>query len=94
MFRWIKRHPGIREFAGNSDNAIRLRLFAAMIAFAPPRIAARANCVGIDIPRFTELVRRRLFARGQIAAIEKPRPVNPARRHIKISTDQPSLARV
>ena len=57
-------------------------------------VAARANCVRIYIPGFTDLVPRRLFARGQIATIEKPPPVNPARRHIEFSTDRMSLAYV
>jgi hypothetical protein len=41
LFRWIKQHLKIRKFLGNNDNAIRLQLFAAMIAYALLRIAAR-----------------------------------------------------
>ncbi|PSJ48703.1 transposase, partial [Kumtagia ephedrae] len=29
LFRWIKQHLRIRKFLGNTDNAIRLQLFAA-----------------------------------------------------------------
>ena len=94
LFRWIKQHLKIRKFLGNNDNAIRLQLFAAMIAFALLRIAARANAVKIDILRFTDLVQRCLFERRQIATIEKPPPVNPGKRKIKTSTDQLSLAYV
>ena len=43
LFRWIKQHLTIRRFLGNNDNAIRLQLFAAMIAYALLRIAARAT---------------------------------------------------
>ncbi len=35
LFRWIKQHLKIRKFLGNNDNAIRLQIFAAMIAYAP-----------------------------------------------------------
>src|SRR5262249_44796436 len=41
LFRWIKQHLKIRKFLGNNDNAIRLQILAAMIAFALLRIAAR-----------------------------------------------------
>lgn len=37
LFRWIKQHLKIRKFLGNNGNAIRLQLFAAMIAFALAR---------------------------------------------------------
>ena len=43
LFRWIKQHLKIRKFLGNNDNAIRLQLFAAMIAYALLRIAARVS---------------------------------------------------
>ena len=32
LFRWVKQHLEIRAFLGPSENAIRLQLFAAMIA--------------------------------------------------------------
>jgi IS4 transposase len=56
LFRWIKQHLHIRRFLGNNDNAIRLQLFAAMIAYALLRIAARSHCIKISILRFTDLV--------------------------------------
>jgi IS4 transposase len=91
LFRWIKQHLKIRKFLGNNDNAIRLQLFAAMIAYALLRIAARAYRVAMPILRFTDLVTRCLFERRHIAAIDKPPPVNPSRRHSRCSPDQMSL---
>lgn len=83
LFRWIEQHLGIRKFLGANDNAIRLQVFAAMIAFALLRIAARTHGVEIPILRFTGLVAQCLFERRQIAAIERPPPVNPSKRKIK-----------
>ena len=94
LFRWIKQHLKIRKFLGNNDNAIRLQLFAAMIAYALLRIAARAYRVAMPILRFTDLVTQCLFERRHIAAIDKPPPVNPSRRHSRCSPDQMSLAYV
>jgi putative transposase len=88
LFRWIKQHLKIRKFLGNNDNAIRLQLFAAMIAYALLRIAARMRGVTIPILRFTELVARCLFDRRKIETIDKPPPVNPSRRKDRSSPDQ------
>jgi IS4 transposase len=92
LFRWIKQHLRIRKFLGNNDNAIRLQLFAAMIAYALLRIAARVHCVALPILRFTELVTQCLFTRRHIAGIDRPPPVNPSQRKPRWSPDQMSLA--
>lgn len=43
LFQWIKQHLKIRAFLGRSENAIRLQLYAAIIAYLLLRIAARAT---------------------------------------------------
>ena len=88
LFRWIKQHLRIRRFLGNNDNAIRLQIFAAMIAYALLRIAARRHGVKISILRFTDLVALCLFERRHLGAIEKPPPVNPSRPQSKNSKSQ------
>jgi putative transposase len=77
LFRWIKQHLDIRKFLGNNDNAIRLQVLAAMIAYLLLRIAARANCITMLPIRLAELVSQLLFTRRSIANIDKPPPVNP-----------------
>jgi putative transposase len=88
LFRWIKQHLDIRKFLGTNDNAIRLQVLAAMIAYLLLRIAARVNCIKIPILRFAELISQFLFSRRQIAEIDKPPPVNPSRRKSANSPDQ------
>jgi IS4 transposase len=88
LFRWIKQHLDIRKFLGTNDNAIRLQVLAAMIAYLLLRIAARVNCIKIPILRFAELISQFLFSRRQIAEIDKPPPVNPSRRKPANSPDQ------
>jgi putative transposase len=92
LFRWIKQHLAIRKFIGNNDNAIRLQLFAAMIAYALLRIAARSHRVAMPILRFTDLIAQCLFERRAMATIEKPPPVNPSIKRDKTSPNQLSLA--
>jgi IS4 transposase len=94
LFRWIKQHLKIRKFLGYNDNAIRLQLFAAMIAYALLRIAARACRITIPILRFTELVTQCLFERRRIDAIDRPPPINPSRRRDRTSPDQIGFAYV
>jgi len=74
LFRWIKQHLKIRTFLGRSENAIRLQIIAAMIAYLLLRIAARRSQSRLLALRFADLVRTRLFERRPVAAIEKPPP--------------------
>jgi len=77
LFRWLKQHLKIRKFLGRNENAIKLQIFAAMIAYALLRLAALTHKVKIDILRFTDLAREFLFARRHIGAIQVPPPVHP-----------------
>jgi putative transposase len=79
LFRWIKQHLDIRKFLGNNDNAIRLQVLAAMIAYLLLRIAARANCIKMLPLRLAELIGQLLFTRRSLATIDKPPPTNPSR---------------
>lgn len=91
LFRWIKQHLDIRKFLGTNDNAIRLQILAAMIAYLLLRIVARINCVKIPVLRLAELVSQFLFTRRPIAAIDKPPPVNPSKRRPRFSPGQLDL---
>jgi putative transposase len=78
LFRWIKQHLDIRSFLGRNDNAIRLQVLAAMIAYLLLRIAAKINYVKMLPLRLAELVRQFIFTRRSIATITKPPPINPS----------------
>ncbi len=91
LFRWIKQHLDIRKFLGKTENAIRLQILAAMIAYLLLRIAARLHRLTIPVLRLIELIRQRLFMRRPIAEIDKPPPVNPSRRIPKSSDAQLEL---
>lgn len=91
LFRWIKQHLDIRKFLGSNDNAIRLQVLAAMIAYLLLRIAARANCIKMLPLRFAELVGQFLLTRRSLAAIHKPPPINPSHRKCSASPNQMEL---
>jgi IS4 transposase len=79
LFRWIKQNLNIRKFLGTNDNAVRLQIVAAMIAFLLLRIAARDSRTKLAHIRFAELVAANIFVRKPLARIDKPPPVNPSR---------------
>ena len=80
LFRWLKQHLHIKAFLGRSENAIRLQILAAMIAYILVRLAARLNCVKIPIIRLLELIRHCLFAHKPISRIHSPPAKSPASR--------------
>jgi putative transposase len=88
LFRWMKQHLDIRKFLGTNENAIRLQIIAAMIAYVLLRMAASLNRIAVPALRFAELVCQRLFWRAPIAHIDKPPPVNPSKRQPKASQGQ------
>jgi putative transposase len=88
LFRWIKQNLDIRKFLGANDNAIRLQIIAAMIAYLLLAMAARLNQIKMPALRFAELVSQFLFTRRTIAHIDKPPPVNPSRRKQTVSPGQ------
>jgi putative transposase len=92
FFRWMKQHLRIRAFIGNNENAIRLQIIAAMIAYALIRIVAKTRCVSIPILRFLDLVAQCLFERRQIETIDRPPPINPSRKHTHGPNHQMSFA--
>lgn len=79
LFRWLKQHLRLRKFMGRSENAIRIQLLAAMIAFLLLRIAQRRTGAALSPLRFAELARDNLFARRPIARIDKPPDAHPSK---------------
>jgi len=91
LFRWIKQHLKIRKFLGKNDNAIRLQILAAMIAYLLLRIAARTHRV-IALPlRFAELVSHFLFTPRSIVDIGSSPPLHAGRRERTTHPDHRSF---
>ena len=91
LFRWLKQHLKIRKFLGTSPNAVKLQIYAAMIAYILLRLAAKAVRTKFDILRFTELVGLFLFARRRLAAIDEPPPINPSVKRDRTDPNQLAL---
>lgn len=91
LFRWIKQHLKLRKFLGRSENAVRLQILAAMIAYLLLRIAARESRVIMPAIRFAGHVATSLFVRKPVSDIDRPPKVNPSIARDRTSPDQISF---
>jgi len=80
LFRWLKQHLRIRRFLGHSPAAIRLQLYAALIAFALVHLAARRSRFAGSMLRFLRLVRQSLSEPHDLAQIDPSPPPRNRRR--------------
>jgi IS4 transposase len=80
FFRWIKQTLRIKRFLGVSENAVRIQIAVALIAFLILRLAQAAQKIVHSPLAFARLVRTNLMHRrplGELLAPEKPPPQNP-----------------
>jgi len=79
FFRWVKQTLDIRHFVGTSENAVRLQIAVALIAFVLLRLA-QATQDAIKSPlAFARLVRANLMHRRRIDQLLPP-PTHPKQR--------------
>ena len=81
FFRWVKQTLRITRFLGTSDNAVRIQIAVALIAFLLLRLAQAVHRI-VDSPlAFARLVRANLMHRRRIDRLLQPDQVpqpNPA----------------
>ncbi len=74
LFRWIKQNLKITRFLGTSENAIRIQIAIALIAFLLLRLAQAAQQVVKSPLAFIRLVRANLMHRRRIDRLLLPEP--------------------
>jgi len=74
FFRWIKHTLKIRHFFGTSENAVRIQLAVALIAFLLLRIAHAVQISVESLLTFTRLVAQNLMQRRRIDHLLDPPP--------------------
>ena len=80
FFRWVKQTLRITRFIGVSENAVRIQIAVALIAFLLLRMAQAAQTVVRSPLEFARLVRVNLMQRRPIDRLHQPLqplPVNP-----------------
>jgi IS4 transposase len=74
FFRWVKQTLKIGHFLGSSENAVRIQIAVALIAFVLLRLAHNANKIVASPLAFARLIRANLVERRAIAELLAPPP--------------------
>jgi hypothetical protein len=78
FFRWVKQTLKITRFIGTSDNAVRIQIAVALIAFLLLRLAQKTQAAITSPLAFARLVRINLMHRRAINQLLGPPPRYPA----------------
>lgn len=81
FFRWVKQTLKIKHFLGTSENAVRIQIAVALIAYLLLRIAQKAQAAVHGPLAFARLVRVNLMHRKRIDRLIAPDPIPPENKH-------------
>jgi IS4 transposase len=84
FFRWIKQTLKIKHFLGTSENAVRIQIAIALIAYLLLRLAHAAQRAVASLLAFTRLVRANLMHRRPIDALLEPPPILQDQRQLSL----------
>ena len=85
FFRWVKQTLKITRFVGTSENAIRIQIAVALIAFLLLRMAQAAQKAVLSPIAFSRLVRVNLMHRRSTDNLLEPPPVVQDQRQMSLS---------
>jgi transposase len=74
FFRWVKQHLKIRHFLGTSENAVRIQIAVALIAFLLLRMAHTLQTSVGSLLAFTRLVTANLMHKRPLDRLLEPPP--------------------
>jgi DDE family transposase/uncharacterized protein DUF4372 len=72
FFKWIKQNLKIRHFLGTSENAVRIQIFVALIAYILLRLAQACQKDIVQPLAFSRLVRLNIMHRRPIDTLRRP----------------------
>jgi hypothetical protein len=85
FFRWIKQILRITRFVGTSENAVRIQIAVALIAFLLLRLAQAAQKATLSPVVFSRLVRANLMHRRSINHLLEPPPAAADQQQMSLS---------
>lgn len=85
FFRWIKQTLKITRFVGTSENAVRIQIAVALIAFLLLRLAQAAQNIIPSPIVFSRLIRANLMHRRSINSLLEPPPSLQEQRQMSLS---------
>jgi putative transposase len=65
FFKWIKQHLKIKRFLGRSENAVRIQILSALIAYLLVLLEAKAQRTSLSLWMYFSELRSTLFQRPQ-----------------------------
>ncbi|MBB5533340.1 transposase, partial [Rhizobium giardinii] len=74
FFKWIKQNLKIPHFLGTSENAVRIQVYVALIAYILLRMAQACQTAISQPLAFTRLVRLNIMHRRPINALRQTPP--------------------
>ena len=74
FFRWVKQTLKIRHFMGTSENAVRIQIAGALIAFLLLRLAQNTVRSTLGPLAFARVVRVNLMQRRRLDHLQRPQP--------------------
>jgi hypothetical protein len=77
FFRWVKQTLKITRFLGASENAVRIQVAVALIAFILLRLAQALQTAVTSPLAFARLIRANLMHRRDLATLQHPRRTAP-----------------
>ena len=77
FFKWIKQNLKIRHFLGVSENAVRIQILTALIAYVLLRIAQTATGTALGLQAIARLVAKTTFQRRPLTELFDPPPDTP-----------------
>jgi len=85
FFRWVKQTLKITRFLGTSENAIRIQIAVALIAFLLLRLAQATQSAVTSPLHFARLIRANLMHRRRIDRLLEPEPpLTPNKRQLAL----------
>lgn len=85
FFRWIKQTLKITRFVGTSENAVRIQIAVALIAFLLLRLAQAAQTAIQSPIIFSRLIRANLMHRRSFHSLLEPPPILQDQRQMNLS---------
>ncbi len=88
FFKWMKQHLHVTEFYGTSENAVKIQLYSAIIAYCLVAIAERKMKLDMDVYEVLRILSISLFERmplGDLLRYEEPEPNLQSERQLSLN---------
>ena len=88
FFKWMKQHLHVTEFYGTSENAVKIQLYSAIIAYCLVAIAERKMKLDMEVYEVLRILSISLFERmplGDLLRYEEPEPNLQSERQLSLN---------